>query len=226
MRVFAWIALAYGLRVFSTNIFNPEASWTMPVVVLPLAVVPLLATGLAFGGYVHHINVILPPSARRSKDALTRFAGKVPRDTVVEIKCMWLRPWPVTKSVYFGDLRRLPYNTIRLTNLEHIPLATRKEQEQRPIYSWMVRLVMGRYWVSRQQIKDRSRAPGVWDTMWRQIPMVGEEKSAEVKAAEKVPYAISNRPNTRAAAKAPPPVLPTSSKGPPPPPKTTKPPKR
>jgi hypothetical protein len=225
MRVFAWIALAYGIRVFSTNIFNPEASWIMPVVVLPLAVIPLLATGLAFGGYVHHINVILPTSARRSKEALSRFAGSVPRDTIVEIKCMWLRPWPTAKRVYFSDLRRLPYSTVRLTNLEHIPLATRKEHERRPIYAWIIRVVMGRYWVSRQQIKDRSRAPGVWDTMWRQIPMVGEEKSAEVRAAEKVPYAISNRPNTGAGAKAPPPASSTASKRPPPP-TTTKPPKR
>jgi hypothetical protein len=154
------------------------------------ATVPLLATG-AFGGYVNHINIILPSVARRSKQSLMAFAARAPPETRLQIKSMWFMPWPYTKQVFLGDLRRLPYSQLRLTNLEHIPVATMEAHKKAPIYSWVVRMLMGRYWVSRQQVKDRSRVPGVWDRMWEQIPMVGEE--APKRRAERVAYTIANR---------------------------------
>ena len=47
--------------------------------------------------------------------------------------------------------------------------------------------------MSRTQIKDRSRAPGVWDKMWEQIPMVGEQLIAK-KTMERRPAVAANRP--------------------------------
>jgi hypothetical protein len=166
--------------------------------VLFAAPIPLLASGIAFGGYVHHINIHLPLTARYTKQSLDHFARRVPRETRVEIKSMWFLPWPVTKEVWFEDLRRLPERW-RLANLENLPLSQRRmHRESYAWLGWGVRVFMGRYWVSRAQLKDRSRAPGAWDAMWEQIPVEGEEGNDGVKkegrGEGRVPYAIANRP--------------------------------
>ena len=160
------------------------------------AFVPLLLSGFAFGGYVHQINLILPPAARRSKQDLLRYARRIPHNSVLEIKCFWFRPWPVTKQVWFEDLRRLPFSQVRLSNLEHVPLGTRKAHDNAGWLGWLVRSFMGRYWVSRSALRDRSRVPGVWDIIWEQIPLVGQEakiKRPAMRVEGKVPYAIGNR---------------------------------
>lgn len=43
---------------------------------------------------------------------------------------------------------------------------------------------MGRYFVTRGMVRDRSRVPGVWDRMWEQIPVVGEEGVEEERKME------------------------------------------
>ena len=54
---------------------------------------------------------------------------------------------------------------------------------------------MGRYFVSRTQVRDRSRAPGVWEEVWKQIPYVGEEPVKKDKqSGEKRPAVAANRP--------------------------------
>lgn len=159
------------------------------------ATIPLLVTGLAFGGYVHHVNVILPSFARRSKDSLVHFASDVPSGTIVEIKSMWFRPWPVTKKIYFEDLRRLPRSWTRLSNLENAPPSNMKKAEKNPMWNWLALTLMGRYFVSRNGVKDRSRAPGVWDKMWEQIPLRGQE-SVKREPVGKMPVAAANRTAT------------------------------
>lgn len=195
-RLASWFALSYGVYI------SFHVPWLYIPGIIPLALAPLLLSGLAFGGYVNHINVHLPNSARATKQTLQSFAKRVPRDTRFEIKCMWFMPWPKTKVVYFDDLRRLPFSNVRLANLEHIPLAQRRAHEESGWKGWLARVFLGRYWVSRQQVKDRSRAPGVWNTMWEQIPVEGSEGvRREVRGQGRVPYAITNRPRASTPAK-------------------------
>ncbi|KAK5172077.1 uncharacterized protein LTR77_003714 [Saxophila tyrrhenica] len=188
-------AFMYGaFYVLPSAIFDTNAPWWMLPTVSALACVPLLASG-AFGGFVNHINVILPTSARRTRQDLLSWAAGAPAETHVQIKTMWFKPWPKTKTVRLGDLRRLPYSSLRLTNLEHIPSGARIDHQNAGWTGWLVRAVMGRYWVSRAQVKDRSRAPGVWDRMWEDIPLAGG-KVDEIRRAQKAAYAISNRTST------------------------------
>lgn len=166
----------YGIVfVLPSALRDASAAWWMPPAIFAVSFIPLLGT-LAFSGYVNAINVNLPQLARRSKDHLMGFASRVPPETRVEIKCMWFLPWPKTTVVYFGDLKRLPHSSIRLSNLEHIPYHSEEAHRKQPVVSWAARVLYGRYWVSRSYIKDRSRAPGAWDRMWEQIPLVGKER--------------------------------------------------
>lgn len=175
MRVVTNVFFGYGvLWAAPSMFFDPEAPWYMVPTVAAGSAIPLLAAGLAFGGYVNHINILLPQHARKSKDDLTRFAAAMPPTTIVQLKSMWFRPWPVTKEIYFEDLRRLPRRWYRLANLEHVPHSNRELVKSNPMWNWIVGSVMGRYSVSAAQVKDRSRAPGVWERVWEQIPMAGE----------------------------------------------------
>jgi len=193
IRVAAIAAFIYGGSIIPSVATDPGAPWWMLPTVITISIVPLLGTA-AFGGYVNHVNVILPSTARRSKQDLLRWAARPPPETRLQIKSMWFMPWPSTKTVFLGDLRRLELSRFRLANLEHIPPAWKRirDSEKETLQSWLARVFMGRYWASRQQVMDRSRAPGVWDRMWEQIPLVGEEGKTG-KGDEKVGYAISNR---------------------------------
>jgi hypothetical protein len=64
----------------------------------------------------------------------------------------------------------------------------------------------GRYWVDMTS-RNKSQAPGVWEKMWEQIPIKGQEP---LKIAERKPLAMANRiappkPSTVAARVFPPP---------------------
>ena len=194
IRIATTVVLGYGVLWLAPSfVIDPSLpSYLAPAIAVG-ATVPLLLTGLAFGGYEHHVNVILPTFARRSKESLIHFAGNIPPGTVVEIKSMWFRPWPVTKKIYFEDLRRLPRSWTRLSNLENFPRSNRMKADKNPVWNWLALTLMGRYFVSRAQLKDRSRAPGVWDKMWEQIPMTGQEPVRK-EAAGKGPVVAANRP--------------------------------
>lgn len=172
-RLVSILAPFYGIIFVLPNALqDASATWWMPAAVTAITFVPLLAS-LVFGGYVNAINIRLPALARRSKEHLMSFSARVPPETLVEIKSMWFRPWPQTRTLHFGDLKRLPYSSVRLSNLEHTPYHAEEVHRKQPWVSWGARVLYGRYWVSRAQVKDRSRAPGAWDRMWEQIPIVG-----------------------------------------------------
>ena len=154
--------------------------------------IPLLATGLFWGGYVHHVNILLPSVTRKAKDELSRFTSNMPPNAIVQIKSMWFRPWPVTKEIFFEDLRRLPLSKWRMSNLEHTPRRSIELADKNPMYNWIAKKVMGTYFVNMSQFKDRSRAPGIWSKIWQQIPMIGEPHLV-TKEVERRAVLASNR---------------------------------
>ena len=58
---------------------------------------------------------------------------------------------------------------------------------------WLAKRTFGTYFVNMNMRTDRSRAPGVWKTIWEQIPLDGE-RSVVREGAEKRTVLASNRP--------------------------------
>lgn len=160
-------------------LLDGTAPWYTAPLIAFVSAIPLLATGLFWGGYVHHVNILLPSVARKSKDELARFTSNMPPTAIVQIKSMWFRPWPVTKEIFFEDFRRLPRSKWRLSNLEHIPQKNVGAEDTNPMWNWIAKKVMGTYFVNVSQFKDRSRAPGIWSKIWQQIPMAGEARAVK-----------------------------------------------
>ena len=192
VRIVCLAAFGVGfLYIAPYIIVDGTAPWyTGPLIVVGSAI-PFLLTGIAWGGYVQHINILLPSAARRSKEDLLRFVSNMPPTAIVQIKSMWFRPWPVTKEVFFEDFRRLPRSKIRVSNLEYAPQKNLEAADKNPMGNWIAKRLMGTLFVSETQVKDRSRAPGMWKKIWEQIPMAGE---APVKReVVKRPVLPSNR---------------------------------
>ena len=161
--------------------FSPDAPrWTIPAIILGSAA-PWVAAA-AYGPTVANIRVALPANARRSREGLVRWASNVPAGTGVRVQFIRFMPWFVTKSIYFEDLRRLPPSRIRLSNLEHIPLSNRGRPRAQGLGGWFVRMYFGRYWVNMLSGgKERAQVPGVWASMWRQIPWADEEREVRTR---------------------------------------------
>ena len=196
VRVVLWVVLGVGTFYLGPLlVLDDAAPWYIAPVVAVGAAIPLILTGIAWGGYVHHINILLPATARKTKEDLMRFAGNVPPSAVVQIKSMWFKPWPVTKEIYFEDFRRLPKSNTRISNLEHSPPKNRDLGAKNPMLNWLVKRSMATYFVNNNQPKDRSRAPGIWKKMWEQIPMAGDQVAIR-RPLERRPVLPSNRSAT------------------------------
>ena len=198
----------FGLGIFVVAprmYFNPDTSmWWVPGVVVGGAV-PLVMTAFMSAPFVSAVRVLLPASAKRSHDALMRFAENVPQDTKVLLQTMRWLPWPTHKEVFFSDLRRLPGRKLS-ANLEHVPLGHEKAQKASKIMGGRLAARMyERYWVD-MTARNKSRAPGVWERMWDQITIKGQE-SLKVAPKDRLPPAMANRPalSESAGRKSPPP---------------------
>lgn len=196
-----------GLAVFLVAprmYLDPESpTWMVPVVVVGGAI-PLVAMSLLSAPFVSTIRVLLPSSAKKNTEALHRFAENVPSDTRIMLQSMRWLPWPTHREMFFGDLRRLPGSKLSV-NLEHLPLG--HDQARRAGQTFGERFVMrmyGRYWVD-MTTRNKSQAPGVWEKMWDQITIKGQEP-LKVALKDKIPPTMANR-STQAAAtrRAPPP---------------------
>ncbi|KAM0717719.1 hypothetical protein Q7P37_007571 [Cladosporium fusiforme] len=204
-----------GLGVFTVAprmFFNPDVSnWWVPGVIVGGAI-PFVALALLSAPYVSTIRVLLPKSAKKNHDSLMRFAEKVPGETKIMMQSMRWLPWPVHREMFFCDLRRLPGRKLSV-NLEHIPLG--HEQARNAGSTLGERLAMrmyGRYWVDMKS-SNKSQAPGVWEKMWDQIPIKGQEP-IKVPLADKKPVVMANRsPPTAAAASPKRPPPPVKAKG-------------
>jgi hypothetical protein len=92
------------------------------------------------------------------------------------------------------DLRRVQPSWKRgIANLEHLPRSM-KGQKKHPLY-WLAYINWGKYYINREQSKDMSASPGVWSTIWYQIPEADSKRKIEnLQKAESGPVAMANRP--------------------------------
>jgi hypothetical protein len=77
--------------------------------------------------------------------------------------------------------------------LEHVPLGHGKEaQGASKIFGGSLAVRMyGKYWVDMTS-RNKSQAPGVWEKMWDQITIKGQE--AKIPPRERLPPVMTNRP--------------------------------
>lgn len=168
--------------------------WYMLPLILAGCTLPAVLATFTFAPWVHQIHVRIPTVARRSKEDLLRWANNVPRHTTLSFSVIRNRPWPIVQYASFEDLQRLPLSRTRLTNLEHIPpehemyVAENQRSWRARLLEGMARRIYGRFYVNIGQKTNKSAVPGVWDKMWKQIPMEGQkverQKMLEHKRAE------------------------------------------
>jgi hypothetical protein len=173
--------------------FDPDTSmWWVPAVIIGSGI-PLVLFALMSAPFVSTIRVLLPKTARSDHAALMRFAENVPEDTRVSFQTMRWLPWPTHKEVFFADLRRLPGKSLS-ANLEHVPLGHgKKAQGASNIFGGRLAVRMyGKYWVDMTS-RNKSQAPGVWEKMWDQITIKGQE-ALKTPPRERLPPGMTNRP--------------------------------
>lgn len=184
-RIATIVLFVYGCFAVAPQFyFDPTHSTLWAPAVLTFFAIPILATALATAPFVSNVRVILPTYARRSRETLTRFAANVPPDTKLVVQTMRFIPWPMHREIAFSSLRRVRAANKGSANLEINPpgevKARQRAEGDRLWYAWMVKRMYGRLYVNRSQVKDKSAAPGIWDTMWEQIPMVGDASPKRV----------------------------------------------
>ncbi|KXT02740.1 hypothetical protein AC578_5433 [Pseudocercospora eumusae] len=199
-RVATIVIFLAGATVYAPAFFfSPDHSSLWIPVFIAAAAVPFFVTALATGPMIHAIRLYLPSSARRSKDDLKRFANQTPAETLLELQYMRWLPWPETRRVPFGRLRRLqPSLRGGIANLEqqnpHVP-----DKMKNTLLGWLAHRNWGRFYVNRAQRRDRSAVPGVWEGMWNQIPLKGskEDVLAQAKSKKvKAPVQMRGRSST------------------------------
>ena len=187
LRLATLVVFGLGTFIYVPAIYLDASAptWLCPIAVLGSSV-PFLAA-IASGPMITSVRARLPPTARRSKPDLQRWAanptspsagGSLSNSSTVRIQFIRFAPWFITRDIRLADLRRLPPSKLRLANLEHqIPA----EEKDRLAYwgstlgRWLDRY-FHRYWVNVAGTKrDRSSVPGVWGKVWEGIPFVGED---------------------------------------------------
>lgn len=143
----------------------------------------------------------LPDHVRRGgKDGLRRWSAerRGKENLPIELQFMRWAPWPKTRNLEFGELRRLrPSLKAGIANLQHVPREevgngpmAAKREDHRLLAGFMKRWT-SRFYVKRDQAIDRAAVPGVWENLWYQIPFEEEgegyggrkEKSSDEGAA-------------------------------------------
>ncbi|KAK4986445.1 hypothetical protein LTR66_007868 [Elasticomyces elasticus] len=130
--------------------------------------VPMFVTAFVSAPYVNSIHLEIPGYARRSKEALYRFASNMPPDTRLELSALrWTRLIPRASKI--SELRLLPGKMGQLANLERVPekIAQRKLPSR---WRWLLRHWRGKYYVGNAKNGGRnSRAPGIWEMVMEQV---------------------------------------------------------
>ena len=151
---------------------------------IAISAFPMLAVSLLTGPMVHGIRVTLPEKVRRSgKEGLRRWAVERRGKERVQVELQFMRwsPWPRSRIVEFGELRRLrPTLSGGIANLQHIPTheGTEGRKEMR-LADGLMKRWMARFYVSRDQKVDRAAVPGVWEGLWDLIPFEGKEEGGK-----------------------------------------------
>ncbi|KAK4635149.1 hypothetical protein CLAFUW4_00413 [Fulvia fulva] len=171
-RVCTLVVFGVGAIIYAPAIaFSPHHSNCLIPACIVASAVPMVAVIFTSGPSVMSIRVQLPPHARRSREGLLKFANNLPPRTILRLESMKLIPWPTQTDVVFADLtRHRPSWKGGLSNLENTPVTTQGNEREGTFFAQLIRRLLGRYYVQRDQKKDRSSAPGLWEKMWEQIP--------------------------------------------------------
>lgn len=213
-RVVTLVVFGLGFVAAPNMYYHPDTSnWWVPGVIAGSAI-PMVVLTLISAPFVSTIRVQIPPSAKRSQQALMQWASNIPPETRLELQSMRFLPWPKHRSIRISDLRRLPQTrwSMGLANLERVSYHGEPWRAEDVTGGRLVRRLYARYYIDRAQITDKSQAPGLWDRIWEQIPVKGEQPAARMVMKEPVVMANRRQPLGRTSltgrVRAPPPPPP------------------
>ncbi|KAF2863286.1 hypothetical protein K470DRAFT_254970 [Piedraia hortae CBS 480.64] len=159
------VVLCLGLfHTVSLPTSTPE--WVTPTSII-LSTAPFLFS-ISSGPIVSRVILKLPATARRDTASFERLLANPKGDLEVGLKLLGYKPWIVTRTVRFGELRRLKGGKVALANLEYTPERIKGE---RTGWERVARALMGRFWVNmsvRNGLKGDMKAP--WEVLWDKIP--------------------------------------------------------
>ncbi|KAF2501870.1 hypothetical protein BU16DRAFT_211265 [Lophium mytilinum] len=141
----------------------------------------MIVLGYGTAPFVNSILLRLPQTARRSRDAMIRYVQNLPKDAELEIVTARLLGFKKTNSVRLSEMHVLPPRRFGFANLEHVvPAWQRKIEAERPLWKKVGSLLgetRNKFYVKGDKASSkRSRAPGVWELVFKQIQQNGRGK--------------------------------------------------
>lgn len=142
--------------------------------VICMGAIPMIVVGLATAPFVNSVNLYIPEFARRSRDVLIRYSQNLPKDAQLEFVTARLFGLPKTTGVRVSEIRALPSRWGRLANLERIRTPRlQKELAQRSAWKKALGFLAEprfKFYVTDDVASmRRSRAPGVWENVLKEI---------------------------------------------------------
>ena len=172
------MAFAFACLVAAPAFHNDPGSawWTVPagevslsqflskLLTLPaiaVGAIPMIFVSIVSAPFVSTIHLRIPPEARMSKERLMKYTQILPPAAQLDITAMRLLPWPKTIGTRVSELR--PFKSLfSIADLKRVP-----HQRGKSPRSWG--LQQRKFYVGEKQASKRSRAPGAWDNIMRQI---------------------------------------------------------
>lgn len=139
-----------------------------------MGAIPMIVVGLATAPFVNSVNLYIPEFARRSRDVLIRYSQNLPKDAQLEFVTARLFGLPKTTGVRLSEMRALPSRWGRLANLERIRTPSlQRELAQRLAWKKALGFLAEsrfKFYVTDDVASmRRSRAPGVWENVLKEI---------------------------------------------------------
>lgn len=125
----------------------------------------MLIVGTMTSPFVAFVHLRLPPAARGTSKALQQFCENLPRDAQLDFTTSRLSGFSRTTGARVWELRPLPKRLLRLANIERVSDAHSP---------WWIRWAQwaaprNRFYVGGTAGTKRSRAPGIWDQIVKQM---------------------------------------------------------
>ncbi|KAF2402711.1 hypothetical protein EJ06DRAFT_505668 [Trichodelitschia bisporula] len=149
-------------------IAEEEANWKAGPAVL-LGAVPMLVVSTLTAPYVATVRMQLPSHARLSRQALMRFCNNLPHKTPLEFATVRLSGMQKTTATTVGELHPLKPRIGRIANIVRVIPGIQDKTSLWAKMSVWVREPRNKFFVDGMEGIRRSRAPGVWELVMKEI---------------------------------------------------------
>ncbi|KAF2235294.1 hypothetical protein EV356DRAFT_122561 [Viridothelium virens] len=161
IKVSTIMAFAFACLVVAPSFYNDPASpsWA-PAAVIAMGAFPMIFVASVSAPFVSTIHLHLPPEARISKERMMRYTQLLGPGARLEITAIRLIGSRKTVGTRVSELRSFK-SLFSIADLKRVP------QKQAALgSSWNFQQ---KFYVGEKEASKRSRAPGAWDNIMRQI---------------------------------------------------------